>query len=270
MDYSSRRRILTNRLMKMKNLQPSFLLWKMKIEVPATIEPSSMKQAHSPDRYSCVIVPEYPVDGRRDDPSPGACVGGYDSQTQRPRTGPPDSSHDVEILSCSKSTLGCPRGLLRRWIRWFSLAHSGRLVPALALFTRATQNTKQNGRTTKRENSGFPTRNHPDTDIHTLSTSLLEDSRHTTRVSRALYTLRLAVVTLSASDVGAHSPCSSCPSVAWMLSLDFSKHHVVAMGSPFYFVFSPHNVEPARADSLKPIIPEGEVHPGLDDRHQAF
>uniref|UniRef100_A0ABD2W6B5 Uncharacterized protein n=1 Tax=Trichogramma kaykai TaxID=54128 RepID=A0ABD2W6B5_9HYME len=33
---------------------PSFLLWKMKIEVPVTKKPSSMKQTYSPDRYPCV------------------------------------------------------------------------------------------------------------------------------------------------------------------------------------------------------------------------
>ncbi|CAB0043357.1 unnamed protein product, partial [Trichogramma brassicae] len=32
-----------------------FLLWKMKIEVPDTIEPSSMKQAHSPEWYSSIL-----------------------------------------------------------------------------------------------------------------------------------------------------------------------------------------------------------------------
>ncbi|CAB0041105.1 unnamed protein product [Trichogramma brassicae] len=46
-------------------------------------------------------VPEYPVDGRRDDRSPGGRFGAYDSQTQRPMTAPPDSPQDVEILSCS-------------------------------------------------------------------------------------------------------------------------------------------------------------------------
>uniref|UniRef100_A0ABD2XN67 Uncharacterized protein n=1 Tax=Trichogramma kaykai TaxID=54128 RepID=A0ABD2XN67_9HYME len=83
-------------------------------------------------------VPEYPVDGRRDDRSPGGRVGSYDSQIQRLKTGPPDSPHDIEIFSWSRSTLGCPCGMLDRWIRWSSLAHSGRLVPALALFALAT------------------------------------------------------------------------------------------------------------------------------------
>ncbi|CAB0030395.1 unnamed protein product [Trichogramma brassicae] len=61
-------------------------------------------------------VPEYPVDGRRDDRSPGGRVGAYDSHIQRLRAGPPDSPHDVEIFSWSRSTLGCPCGLLVRWI----------------------------------------------------------------------------------------------------------------------------------------------------------
>ncbi|CAB0036186.1 unnamed protein product [Trichogramma brassicae] len=32
-----------------------FSLWNMKIEVPDPIEPSSMKQAHSRERYPCAV-----------------------------------------------------------------------------------------------------------------------------------------------------------------------------------------------------------------------
>ncbi|CAB0032525.1 unnamed protein product, partial [Trichogramma brassicae] len=45
----------TNKLQKRRMLM-SFLLWKMKIEVPDTIEPSSMKQAHSPEWYSSISI----------------------------------------------------------------------------------------------------------------------------------------------------------------------------------------------------------------------